>query len=52
MASSFNSANFLIESRLADAARGNAGAFYELGIAYSSGACGVEVDLVQATART
>ena len=48
MASSFNSDNFLIESRLADAARGNAGAFYELGIAYSSGACGVEVDLVQA----
>ena len=48
MASSFNSGNFLIESRLADAARGSARAFYDLGIAYSSGGCGVEVDLVQA----
>ena len=48
MASSYNSANFLIESRLAEAARGDARAFYELGIAYSAGGCGVEVDLVQA----
>ena len=35
MASSFNSGNFLIESRLADAARGSARAVYDLGIAYS-----------------
>lgn len=48
MASSFKSANFLIESRLADAARGDARAFYDLGIAYSSGISGVEVDLIQA----
>lgn len=48
MASGFKSANFLIESRLAEAARGNARAFYDLGIAYSSGSSGVEVDLIQA----
>jgi TPR repeat protein len=48
MASSFESARFLIESRLADAACGDAGACYELGIAYSSGSGGIDVDLVQA----
>jgi TPR repeat protein len=48
MANGYKSASFLLESRLADAARGDARAFYELGIAYSSGACGVEVDLIQA----
>lgn len=48
MASSFNSANFLIESRLADAARGDPNAYYELGIAYSSGSGGMDVDLIQA----
>ncbi len=48
MASSFRSAAFLIDSRLADAACGNADACYELGIAYSSGSGGIPVDLVQA----
>jgi uncharacterized protein len=48
MASSFKSAAFLIESRMADAARGDAIALYELGIAYSSGSGGIDVDLVQA----
>lgn len=48
MASSFKSAAFLIDSRMADAARGDARALYDLGIAYSSGSGGVEVDLVQA----
>jgi uncharacterized protein len=48
MASSFRSANFLIESRLADAARGDENAYFELGIAYSSGSGGIEVDLIQA----
>lgn len=48
MGSSFKCANFLIESRLADAARGDARAFYDLGIAYSSGGAGVEVDLIEA----
>jgi uncharacterized protein len=48
MASSFKSAAFLIESRMADAASGDAKALYELGIAYSSGSGGIDVDLVQA----
>ena len=48
MASSFRSANFLIESRMMDAAQGDPDAFFELGIAYSSGSGGVDVDLVEA----
>lgn len=48
MGNSIKSAQFLIDSRLADAARGNADAAYELGMVYSSGAAGVEVDLVEA----
>jgi TPR repeat protein len=42
------SAQFLIESRLAEAARGDAQACYELGIAYSCGTGGVEIDLIEA----
>jgi TPR repeat protein len=48
MAHSLKSATFFIESRLADAARGDIDAYYELGMAYSSGAGGNEIDLVQA----
>ncbi len=48
MASSFSSANFLIESRMAEAAHGDTEALYDLGIAYSSGSGGVDVDLIQA----
>ena len=48
MGNSLKSAAFLIESRLMDAARGNADACFELGIAYSSGAGGVDVDLIEA----
>jgi uncharacterized protein len=48
MASSFRSAQFLIESRINDAAQGDADALYELGIAYSSGTDGVTVDLIEA----
>ena len=48
MGNSFKSAHFLMESRLADAARGNADALYDLGIAYSSGSGGVDVDLIAA----
>ena len=48
MANSINSAMFLIESRLADAAEGDADALYELGIVYSSGLHGLEIDLIQA----
>jgi uncharacterized protein len=48
MATSYKTAEFLIESRVAEASCGDARALYELGIAYSSGAGGVEIDLVQA----
>ena len=48
MAHSLKSAAFLIESRIADAARGDVQALYELGIAYSTGSGGVDVDLVEA----
>lgn len=48
MASSFKNAAFLIDSRIADAARGDADALFELGMAYSSGTGGMDVDLVQA----
>lgn len=48
MGSSYKSAAFLIESRLADAARGDADACFDLGIAYSTGAGGLAVDLIEA----
>ncbi|MCA1750050.1 MAG: hypothetical protein ABR601_07325 [Parasphingopyxis sp.] len=48
MGQSIESANFLIESRLRDAARGNMDAYYELGIVYSTGSEGAEVDLIEA----
>jgi TPR repeat protein len=48
MGSSFKSASFLIESRLREAAAGNPEAFYELGVAYSTGTAGIEVDLIEA----
>ncbi len=48
MAHSLKSAAFLIESRIADAARGNVQALYELGVAYSTGSGGVAVDLIEA----
>jgi TPR repeat protein len=48
MAHSLKSAAFLIESRIADAARGNIQALYELGVAYSTGSGGVAVDLIEA----
>ena len=48
MGSSYKSAAFLIESRLADAARGDPDACFDLGIAYSSGAGGLEIDLIEA----
>jgi uncharacterized protein len=48
MANSLKSANFLMESKMADAARGSAHALFELGVAYSTGSGGVDVDLVEA----
>jgi len=48
MAHSLRTAEFLIETKIADAAGGNIQALYELGIAYSTGTGGVEVDLIEA----
>ena len=48
MGNSLKSAAFLIQSRLAEAAAGDADALYELGVAYSTGTHGMEVDLIEA----
>jgi TPR repeat protein len=48
MGNSLKSAAFLLESRLAEAAMGDPEALYELGVAYSTGTSGLEVDLVEA----
>jgi uncharacterized protein len=48
MANSMKSAAFLIESRLADAARGNVNALFDLGVAYSTGSDGVDIDMIEA----
>jgi len=48
MGSSLKSAQFLLDSRIADAARGDAAALYDLGMVYSSGTAGIGVDLVEA----
>ena len=48
MGHSAKSAAFLIESRIAKAATGDVRALYDLGIAFSTGTAGVDVDLVEA----
>ena len=48
MANSLKAGMFLIESRMADAAMGDVEALYELGVAYSTGTGGVEIDCVEA----
>ena len=48
MGNSIQSARFLIESRLRDAARGDLQALYDLGVAYSCGVGGVDIDLIEA----
>lgn len=48
MAISRKSADFLLHSRLAGAARGNVSALYELGVTFSTGRGGIAVDLVEA----
>ncbi len=48
MAISQKSADFLLHSRIADAARGDVDALFELGVTYSTGRRGVEVDLTEA----
>ncbi|MBB3763037.1 sel1 repeat family protein [Sphingomicrobium lutaoense] len=48
MAISQKNAQFMIEARLADAERGDIDALFELGVTYSTGRGGAEVDLVEA----
>lgn len=48
MANSIKSATFLIENRLAAAAKGDINAYFELGVAFSTGSNGVQVDLIEA----
>ena len=48
MGNSLKSAAFLMESLIADAAAGDADALYQLGVAYSTGTCGIDVDLIEA----
>ena len=48
MAHSLKSAAFLVETRLAEAATGSSEALYELGVAYSTGTHGLDVDLIEA----
>jgi uncharacterized protein len=48
MGHSFKSATFLVESRMAEAAAGKVQALYELGVAYSTGSGGVEIDMIEA----
>ena len=48
MGHSLKSAAFLAESRITKAAMGDVESLYELGVAYSTGIGGVEVDLVEA----
>lgn len=48
MGNSIKSAQFLMESRLADAARGNSQALFDLGMAYSSGSGDMDIDYIEA----
>ena len=48
MGHSLKSAAFLIETRVARAAGGDPEAFYELGVAYSTGSSGCDADLIEA----
>ena len=48
MAISEKGAEFLVRSRLADAARGDVEALFELGVTYSTGHGGMHVDLIEA----
>jgi uncharacterized protein len=48
MGTSLKSAAFMMERYLADAATGDADALFELGVAYSTGLGGLDVDLIEA----
>ncbi|TPG15458.1 SEL1-like repeat protein [Sphingomonas oligophenolica] len=48
MGSSLKRAQFLIDSRMRDAVRGDPDALYDLGVCYSTGTSGVGIDLIEA----
>jgi TPR repeat protein len=48
MGNSMKSAAFLIESRLTEASQGSNNAYFDLGVIYSTGSEGVDVDLIEA----
>ena len=48
MGHSLKSAAFLIESRIAKAATGDVKALFDLGVAFSTGSGGIQVDLIEA----
>jgi TPR repeat protein len=48
MGNSFKSAQFLIDSRIADAMRGPPEALFDLGVCYQTGTAGAGVDLIEA----
>lgn len=48
MGNSMKSAAFLMQSRIADAESGDVDALFELGIAFSTGGDGVDIDLIAA----
>lgn len=48
MGNSMKSAAFLIESRLEEAEKGNVNACFDLGVIYSTGSDGADIDLVEA----
>ncbi|WP_076071988.1 hypothetical protein [Sphingomonas montana] len=48
MGYSLETGTFGMERRIADATRGDIDAYFDLGMAYSSGAGGIDLDLVEA----
>jgi TPR repeat protein len=48
MGNSFKSAQFLIDSRIADAMHGRPEALFDLGVCYQTGTAGAGVDLIEA----
>ncbi|MFT5329765.1 MAG: TPR repeat protein [Parasphingorhabdus sp.] len=48
MGNSMKSAAFLIESHLTEASQGSSNAYFDLGVIYSTGSDGIEVDLIEA----
>lgn len=48
MGNSFKSAQFLLDSRLRDAASGNPHALFDLGVCYQTGTSGCAIDLIEA----